>query len=234
MPGYEIEDKIVVVIDVFRATSAIITAMQYGVKEIIPVKDIEDALEYKHKGYITAAERKGEVVDGFDFGNSPFAFMQEKLRGKSIVLTTSNCTTALLQVRHAKKTFLGAFTNISALADLLDREGENILLLCAGWKNRYSLEDTLFAGALVKKMVEDYGFNSDCDSVLTAYELYQAASKDIHSYIAKSSHRKRLHHLHIEKDIEYCLKKDQAQAVPIFDGHSVTLAEEFVLNTESE
>jgi 2-phosphosulfolactate phosphatase len=229
LPYYNIDDKIVVVIDVFRATSAIITAIQYGVKEIIPVKDIEDALEYKHKGYITAAERKGEVVDGFDFGNSPFAFMEEHLKGQTVVLTTSNCTMAMLEVKHAKKTLLGAFTNITALAEMLDRENDNVLLLCAGWKNRFSLEDTLFAGALVEKLVSEYGFNTDCDSVLTARELYKVARHDMHSFVKRSSHRHRLGHLNIEKDIEYCLKHDQAQAVPQFDGYSVKLAESLVL-----
>jgi 2-phosphosulfolactate phosphatase len=203
--------------------------MQYGVKEIIPVKDIEDALEFKHHGYITAAERKGEVVDGFDFGNSPFAFMEEYLRGQTVVLTTSNCTMAMLQVRHAKKTYLGAFTNITALAELLDRENDDVVLLCAGWKNRYSLEDSLFAGALVEKLMEQYGFVSDCDSVITALELYKIAKKDIHAFLKRSSHRRRLSHLNIERDIEYCLMHDQAQAVPQFDGYSVKLAEALVL-----
>jgi 2-phosphosulfolactate phosphatase len=230
LPYYDIDDKIVVVIDVFRATSAIITAIQYGIKEIIPVKDIEDALEFKHRGYITAAERKGEVVDGFDFGNSPFAFMDESLRGQSVVLTTSNCTMAMLQVKHAKKTLLGAFTNISALAEMLDRENDDVLLLCAGWKNRFSLEDSLFAGALVEKLITEYGFHSECDSVLSARELYRVAKHDIHSFIKRSSHRHRLGHLNIEKDIEYCLKPDQAQAVPQYDGYSVKLAETFVLD----
>lgn len=219
-------------IDVFRATSAIITAMQYGVKEIIPVRDIEDALDYKHRGFITAAERKGEIVDGFDFGNSPFAFMSENLRGKSVVLTTSNCTNAMLQVRHAKKTFAGAFTNISAVASRLAEERANVLLLCAGWKSRFSMEDTLCAGALVEMLMGKYGFETDCDSAISAAELYRAAGPDIHGFLDKSSHRKRLGHLKIEKDIEYCLKLDQANVVPEFDGYSIKLTDWHVLSAK--
>ncbi len=222
------------VIDVFRATSAIITALQYGVKEIIPVKDIEDALEYKAKGYITAAERKGEVVEGFDFGNSPFAFMKPELIGETVVLTTSNCTMAMLQVKHAKKVFAGAFTNISALAEMLYRENEDVLLLCAGWKNKFSIEDSLFAGALTNRLLNnyDFGFDSDCDSALSSLTLYHSVKDNIPEFLRKSSHRQRLGHLNLEKDIEYCLKKDQATVVPQFDGHAIRVAEVAVLNPE--
>ena len=221
-----------VVIDVFRATSAIITALQYGVKEIIPVKDIEDALEYKAKGFITAAERKGEVVEGFDFGNSPFAFMNPALIGKSVVLTTSNCTMAMLQVKHAKKAFAGAFTNISAIAERLYKENEDVLLLCAGWKNKFSIEDSLFAGALADRLIKDYDFETDCDSALSSMTVYHSVKDNIPEFLRKSSHRKRLRHLNLEKDIEYCLKHDQASVVPQFDGHTIRIAEIAVLNPE--
>ena len=213
------------VIDVLRATSAIITGIQYGIKEIIPVKDIEDALEYKHRGFITAAERKGEVVEGFDFGNSPFAFMDENLKGQSVVLTTTNCTTAMLQVKHANKTFLGAFVNISAVAERLSRENDDVVLLCAGWKNKFSIEDALFAGALAERLLNQYNFTTDCDSTLAAHTIYLAAKSDIPDYLKRSSHRIRLGHLHLERDIEYCLKKDQATVVPQFDGYSIKIVE---------
>ncbi len=219
-------------IDVFRATSAIITALQNGVKEIIPVKDIEDALEYKHKGYITAAERKGEIVEGFDFGNSPFAFMDPALVGKTVVLTTSNCTMAMLQVKHAKKAFAGAFTNISAIAERLYQENEDVLLLCAGWKNKFSIEDSLFAGALADRLIKDYDFDSECDSALSSITLYHSVKDNIPEFLKKSSHRRRLGHLNLAKDIEYCLKHDQASVVPQFDGHRIRIAKVAVLNEE--
>jgi 2-phosphosulfolactate phosphatase len=229
LPHFNVDGKIVVVIDVFRATSAIITGMQFGVSEIIPVKDIEDALEYKARGYITAAERKGEVVEGFDFGNSPFAFMEDYLRGQTVVLTTSNCTNAMLQVRHAKKTLVGAFTNITAVIEMLDKENDDIVLLCAGWKSRFSLEDSLCAGAIVERLISDYDFYTECDSALAASELYKVAKTDIQAYLQKSSHHHRLKHLNIGRDIEYCLKQDQAQVVPWFDGHSIKVEKVFAL-----
>lgn len=221
LPYYDTEGKIVVVIDVFRATSAISTALEYGIKEIIPVRDIHEALDYKNKGFIAAAERKGAVVEGFDFGNSPYAFMDEALRNKSVVLTTSNCTAAILEVRdNAAQVLMGAFTNFSAITQYLLDAKEDVLLLCAGWKNRYSLEDSLFAGALVDRLYDD--FEVECDSALAVKNLYKlAVQQGMSAFLKNSSHRRRLSHLNIEKDIEYCLLHDQASVVPRYNGHSI-------------
>lgn len=213
------EGKIVVVIDIFRASSAICTAIAHGVKEIIPVKEIEEALEYRSRGYIAAAERKGEIVEGFDFGNSPFAFMDEKLKGQSVVLTTSNCTRAIHEAKDAFQVLIGSFINISALCEYLKSRTEDVLLLCAGWKNRYNLEDSLFAGAMVSRLQND--FFIDCDSALASMHLYEQAQDDIAGYLRQSSHSRRLEHLHIEKDINYCLIPDQGDEIPIFNGNSV-------------
>jgi 2-phosphosulfolactate phosphatase len=221
LPYYDTAGKIVVVIDVFRATSAISTALEYGIKEIIPVRDIHEALEYKSKGYIAAAERKGAVVEGFDFGNSPYAFMDEGLRNQSVVLTTSNCTAAILEVKdNAAQVLMGAFTNFTALTQHLLDAKEDVILLCAGWKNRYSLEDSLFAGAVVDRLYDD--FLVECDSAFAMKNLYrQALQQGLDKFLAHSSHRNRLAHLNIEKDIAYCLLQDQAHVVPIYNGHSI-------------
>jgi 2-phosphosulfolactate phosphatase len=212
----------VVVIDVFRASSAICTALHQGIHEIIPVRDIEDAIEYKAKGFITAAERKGEVVEGFDFGNSPFAFMEPSLKGKSIVLTTSNCTAAIHEIKkNAAMILVGAFANISVLTEFLTEQNRSILLLCAGWKNRYSLEDSLFAGALTQKLIESGRVRMNCDSAFASQNLYSMAKDNMREFLMNSSHSHRLHHLQIENDILYCLQQDTAPVVPFFNGYSI-------------
>lgn len=210
-----------VVIDIFRASTAICTALAYGIKEIIPVKTLDEAREYKKHGYITAAERDGAVVDGFDFGNSPYAFMDEKLKDKPVVLTTSNCTTAIHEVKDAADIIIGSFVNITAIENYLRETENDVLLLCAGWKNRFNLEDTIFAGALVDRVYND--FTIECDSSTAARSMYQIAKEDIRSYVSNSSHTRRLRHLHIEKDITYCLQEDQVNVVPHFDGQSIVL-----------
>jgi 2-phosphosulfolactate phosphatase len=208
-----------VVIDIFRASSAICTAIAHGIEEIIPVREIGEALAYKAKGYIAAAERNGEVVPGFDFGNSPFSFMSPGLKGKSVVLTTSNCTSAIHDAEGASEVLVGAFVNISALVNHILSCEEDVLLLCAGWKNRYNLEDSIFAGALVERLKDH--FIIECDSAFSSMQLYLHAEHNIYHFLRHSSHTQRLSHLHIERDIEYCLLRDKANVVPIFDGKSI-------------
>lgn len=222
LPTTDVQGKIVVIVDIFRASSAICTALAQGVKAIIPVKDIEDALAYKAQGYIAAAERKGEVVEGFDFGNSPYAFMDEKLRGQTVVLTTSNCTAAIHEVSGADEILIGAFSNISTLSQYLLDKQKDVVLLCAGWKNRFSLEDSIFTGALAKALGE--GFELACDAAIAMEQLYACEEHDLAGFLQKSSHRHRLGHLNIQADIDYCLLRDQANVVPRFDGQAITLA----------
>ncbi len=110
------EFEIVVVIDVLRATTAICAAFDNGIKSIIPVPSLEDALEYKKKGYLVGAERKGKIVEGFDFGNSPYSYMKEEFRGKEVVLTTTNGTKSIETAKGAETVVIGALVNLDAMA----------------------------------------------------------------------------------------------------------------------
>ena len=217
--SYSIGDKLVVVIDIFRASSAICTAIAHGVKEIIPIDSIEEAHRMKDAGYIVAAERKGEVVNGFDFGNSPFSFMGENIRGKSIALTTTNCTHAIHMAKNAKKLLIGSFLNISAMEKYLSAVESDLILLCAGWNNNFNLEDTVYAGALADRLKSS--FDITCDSAISAMMLYNTAKNDIPAFLKHSSHSHRLQHLHLEKDIAYCLLQDETDIIPILEGNSL-------------
>lgn len=220
---YRSKDCVVVVIDVFRATSAICTAFEHGVNSIIPVASIEDALEYKQKGYLVAAERNGEVVEGFDMGNSPFSYMDASLKGRDIVLTTTNGTKAIERAKAADKILIGSFLNLSAVVRALERENKNVILLCAGWKDRFNLEDTLFAGAVINKLKENPIFTGLADSSLAALSLFEQAKDDLNGFLKKSSHRNRLAKLDLEQDIEYCLRIDISDKVPTFKGNALSL-----------
>lgn len=218
LPLFNVEDYIVVIIDIFRATSSICYGIENGAEAIIPVSQVEECSAYREKGldYLLAAERDGKVVDGFDFGNSPFSYTTEKVAGKTIVLTTTNGTHALHLSRSAKKIVIGSFLNLTALSNWLKNQNENILLVCAGWKNNFNLEDTLFAGAVVDQL-KDNGFELD-DAAIAANDLFQIGKTDINQYLKKTSHGERLKKLGIEKDIEFCLQIDIATAIPILDG----------------
>src|ERR1700761_9039250 len=170
---YNVEEYIVVIVDIFRATSSICYGIENGAEAIIPVAEVDECLAYhdKQTGYLLAAERNGEVVEGFDFGNSPFSYTKEKVAGKTIVLTTTNGTQALHLSRKAKKIVIGSFLNLTALCNWLKKQDENILLVCSGWKNNFNLEDTLFAGAVVEQLKAG-NFKTD-DSAIAANDLYQ-------------------------------------------------------------
>ena len=106
--------EIVVVIDVLRATSAICAAFDNGIKSIIPVPTIEEAMEYKAKGYLVGAERKGQIVEGFDFGNSPYSYMNPDFKDKEVVLSTTNGTKSIDVAKDAEMLVIGSFLNLDA------------------------------------------------------------------------------------------------------------------------
>lgn len=218
IPLFEVENYIVVVIDIFRATSSICYGIENGAEAIIPVAEVGECLAYqeKHPDYLLAAERNGEVVAGFDFGNSPFSYTKEKVEGKTIVLTTTNGTHALHLSRKAKKIVIGSFLNLTPVCNWLKEQNENTLLVCAGWKNNFNLEDTLFAGAIADQL-KDHGFVLD-DAAIAAYDLFQIGKSDIPAYLAKTSHSERLKKLGIEKDIAFCLQVDMTTAIPVLDN----------------
>lgn len=213
LPCYSLENSIVVVIDIFRATSSICYGIANGAEAIIPVSTIDECLSYQGQGYSLAAERNGQIVDGFDFGNSPFSYTEDKVKGKTIVLTTTNGTKALKDSVEADEIIVGSFLNLSAVCNWLQEQTKDIILLCAGWKNEFCLEDTLFAGAVVERLKGGQVYLND--SATAAEDLYQLAKNDLPAYLSKSSHGERLKKLNIEKDIAFCLQVDVIDAVPI-------------------
>jgi len=217
---YNIEQTIVVVIDILRATSSIVYGIDNGATAIIPIANVTDCLNYTDRGYLLAAERNGSVVEGYDFGNSPFSYTKERVGGKTIVLTTTNGTKALHMARaKAKQVVVGSFLNLQALCDWLKTRDEDVLLLCAGWKDQFNLEDTLFAGAVVQELRPH--FDEFDDSGVAAEDLYQLAKADLRTYINKSSHSHRLAALNIEADVQFCLQLNLCQAIPVLEGDNL-------------
>ncbi|MFH1005261.1 MAG: 2-phosphosulfolactate phosphatase [Bacteroidota bacterium] len=218
-PIYKDNESIVVIIDVLRATSVICTAFEYDAKKVIPVASIEEAKKYQSEGIIVGAERNGVTVDGFDFGNSPFHYMGDHIKGKTIVLTTTNGTQAIESAKDAYKIVIGSFLNIDALCSWLICENRNVLLLCSGWKNKFNLEDALFAGAVTEKLSMLSGKYTFSDSCLALKYLYQMAKKNPYKFLNCSSQKKRLMMLNLKKDIRYCLTPNQTKVIPIYkDG----------------
>jgi 2-phosphosulfolactate phosphatase len=212
---YKDEFEIVVVIDVLRATSAICAAFDNGIEAIIPVPTVEEAWEYKQKGYLAGAERKGQIVEGFDFGNSPFSYMKEEFKGKEVVLTTTNGTKSLDVAKDAEIVVVGSFLNLDILSKWLAEQNKNVLCLCSGWQDKFNLEDTICAGAISEYLISTGQFTSVEDSSIAAKYLYLSAKDNYLGYLKSSSHRRRLKNLNLNEDIKYCLTPNQTDVIPI-------------------
>jgi len=217
-PVYHKENTIVVVIDILRATSAMCTAFEFGVDKMISVASIEEATEYKKQGYQVGAERNGIALEGFDFGNSPYDYMTDKIKGQTVVISTTNGTQAIEAARHADKVVIGAFTNITALCNLLRTENKNVLLLCSGWKNKFNLEDTLFSGAVAEILLKEKNLFNSGDGALAAAFLYKSAQNSPSKYLHNASHAERLAALGLKRDIKYCLTLDKTSIIPVLQG----------------
>jgi len=219
--NYDLKGKIVVVVDILRATSCITTALAVGVKSITPFASLEDCMAMKKKGYYIAGERGGQNVEGFDIGNSPFSYMDPRFKGANIAVTTTNGTLAIERSKDADKVIIGSFLNISSVAGYITKLTQDLIIFCAGWKGRVSIEDTLFAGALIEKLGSSYKYADD--SVLISMSLFRKEKDNLLHYVENAGHAKRLRKFKVKKDIEFCLSMDEYEVVPIVnDGVIVT------------
>ena len=205
-----IEDKIVVVIDILRATSTITTIINNDAKALIAVKNESSALEYKSDNYLIGGERNGETIPGFDFGNSPFDYNKDLVRNKTVILTTTNGTKCIEMSSNASEVIIGSFLNLTAVVNYVQGKGKDIVLFCAGWKDKVNLEDSLFAGAFALKIqnaIKD-------DSTLLCMKAYENGEEDLFETLKKSNHFNRLKNKGVVDDIKYCCNIDTTDVVP--------------------
>ncbi|HMK04377.1 MAG TPA: 2-phosphosulfolactate phosphatase [Ferruginibacter sp.] len=217
---YDVDQSIVVIIDVLRATSTIATAMHNGAKCIIPVDSVAECIRLgKQIESMTAGERDGRIAEGLENGNSPFEYPKEIINGKTLVLTTTNGTKLLHMAleKNAKAIITASFPNLSAVCDYLVEQKQNVILGCAAWKNRVNIEDTLFAGAVINRIGKHFSIN--CDSSQMATVMYAEAKDDLFEFMKEknASHYQRLSGYGLEKDIRYCLTEDVANILVVYE-----------------
>lgn len=209
---YDLTNKIVIVVDIFRATSTMITGLANQVKSFTPIADLETCRNLRNQGYVIAGERDGLPAEGFELGNSPLSYIPNAYAGKKIAMTTTNGTLAIERSTNGSAEILiGAFLNLQATADYLSNLENDILIHCAGWKGKFNLEDSLYAGALVEALAKTHIY--ECDSALAMSALYQGAKEDLFTFINQASHSKRLQNHQMEADIDFCLTLDHYDIV---------------------
>ncbi|MEO9483402.1 MAG: 2-phosphosulfolactate phosphatase [Ekhidna sp.] len=218
---HELDGKIVVVVDIFRATSCIVTGLANGVVAIKPVGEVDEAKALGKAGYLMAGERGGIKLPEFDMGNSPFEYQKDSVKGKKIAISTTNGSQAIIKSENAKEIIIGAFLNIESVANYLLQSKANVVIHCAGWKGTPNLEDTLFAGALIDECAEE--METAGDSALVAHQLYIANHENLFGIAKQSSHAERLSGFGIEEDLEFCMTENEYQVVPkLVDGEIVS------------
>ena len=217
---YDLSNAVVVIIDVFRATSTIAAALYNGAKCVIPVDEVAKAIEIsKQIDGIAAGERDGKLAEGLQHGNSPLEYSKDFIKDKTLVLTTTNGTKLLQMALDNKATTIitGSFPNLSAVCTFLINENKNVVLGCAGWKDRFNLEDTLFAGAVIAKIKES--FTIHCDSSLTAELLYNQHKDNLIDFASTLTHYHRLvERFGLIEDIKFCLTPDGANVLPLYEN----------------
>ena len=214
---YDVKNTIVVVIDVLRATSTIATALHNGAKEIIPVDSVERCIQLGTQiECVTAGERDGQIAPGLQYGNSSFEYPDEFIKGKILVLTTTNGTKLLHMAlaKGATEIITGSFLNLSAVCEHLVAMKKNVILGCAAWKDKPNLEDTMFAGAVVSRVKEHFEMN--CDASHMAENLYHMAKDDMYEFMKRNnaSHYHRLTNFGLERDLRQCFTIDTANVLP--------------------
>ncbi len=200
---HEVKGKLVVVVDIFRATSTMVAALAHGVTEILPFADLESCRAMQGQGYLIAGERDGLTAPGFELGNSPVAYLEGNYAGKKLAMTTTNGTLALDKSKGASEILIGAFPNLQATASYIQSRNLDVLIHCAGWKGRFNLEDSLYAGALVQALSSSHANQED--GAIAMSSLFAKEGDNLTSYLAQASHAKRLQNHGIEADIDFCL-----------------------------
>ncbi len=212
---------LVVVVDILRATSSICAALQQGAESIIPVASLREARAWKAKNFLIAGERGGEKLPFADFGNSPLEFQSDRVKNKSIVFTTTNGTRAMKKGAKHGTVVLGSFGNLDALSEWMLKRSENVLILCSGREKRFSLEDTAFAGALAKKLMNSGSFQTNDDAVTAALELWEISRKDPISFLKNAMHYKLLEKLGLADSFEFILSRNTSEVIPLLMGDKI-------------
>lgn len=218
---YERENNLVVVVDLFRATTAITTALANGAKSVIPVADIKTAITYSKKGYLIAGERDGNQLDRFDFGNSPLEFTPEKIEGQNLAMTTTNGTQAFAATGE-KHVIAASLLNYKAVMAYVMRQQKDVVFLCSGWTMKMNIEDSLLSGRFALDLLQDEQFYTDSDSIAIAKSLTEKANNNWHDYILASSPRLKRKYPKLKDDIRFALEENTTTVVPVLkEGHLV-------------
>lgn len=219
-----IENKVVVVLDIFRATSTISTALAHGAEAIYPVSSVDKAylLKSTYPEALLGGEENSDKIRGFDLGNSPLEYTHDLVRGQKIILCTTNGTKAVCNSSGARAIFIGSFLNASAVIEKIIEFNTDTFLACAGTKGTYSLEDACCTGYLIKLLSSRLMLKLS-DAALGTLALYEKYGDNLPLYLSKSRNGQVLLSKGRWTDIAYCCQKNKLDVVPIYTEGKITV-----------
>lgn len=226
LEGRDLSDSVCIVLDIFRATSSIVTAFANGCKAIVPVLSIAEgqSLVDQKESCLLAGERHSLKIDGFDFGNSPLEFSEARVKGRQIIMTTTNGTVAIRSTEGAFQTLIGSFLNATAVCEQAQTYEKDIVIVCAGTERKFSLEDALCAGLLVETLRDGNSEAVLSDSAYAALLMYSQAKDGLTALAIEGKNGKRLCELNREDDVDYCLQREIFDVVPAYRNGMITLS----------
>lgn len=214
----DLRGKSAVIIDILRATSSITTAIANGAKKVIPVEDMGDASKIAHtmdsNDYLLCGEKNGVKIDGYHLGNSPLDYTPEAIEDKTLIFNTTNGTKAIKKAGLANRIYIGSFLNQQSILNKLTEHDDEVVLICAGWRGRLALEDTLFAGSLLYHLFDGQLPQQTKDGAKVAFGLYEKFKDQLEETIKGSDHAYRLSQLVPENDIPFCCQVNKFDVLP--------------------
>ncbi len=224
----DVRDRTVVVIDVLRASSTIVTALSNGARAVVPVPDMAEAGRIAQNldpsTYLLGGERGGKKIEGYHLGNSPAEYTADRVEGRDVILNTTNGTRALMRARGAARLFVGCFLNASRVVEAVRALGRDLTIICAGRNHRISLEDTLCAGLLLHRLWEGAEPPAATDTAHLAFTQYLHDRDDPMAALRHSANARRLLDGDEGDDVAYCLQIDHVPVLPQYRDSRLVLA----------
>lgn len=221
-----LKDKNVVVIDVLRASTTVVSALYNGAKEIIPVSNVESVVKISSSLFgdatLRAGERNGKMIEGFNLGNSPPEYTEDIVKGKTIILLTTNGSGAMVKGRYAKNLVVAGFVNLSSVVAFLEELDSDVVIICSGKENRFCLEDTVCAGRLINLLSDrKAGRVVTHDAGEAATILDKTVGKHILKMLKNSEHGRYLTNIGFADDLKACAATDSMPILPLLSNNLI-------------
>lgn len=211
----QICNRTVVMLDVFRSSSTILTALAQGFESVIPVETIGQAYSLRSANHLLAGERHCKKIADFDFNNSPSEIARGHYQQKHLVITTTNGTRAIQKAERSAQLLIGAFLNATACIKKAMANKADITLYCAGTRQEFALEDGLAAGYMIHQAKKFASHVVACDLGEVLEGSYLQYADQLPQRLMQSTTGKRLVHYHFQDDLQFCSQVDLYRIVPV-------------------